>query len=41
MKVRIDLRSGRFPGTHWTGDRVSLILGQEVTKTIPQTLPRN
>jgi hypothetical protein len=41
MKVRIDLRSRRFLGAHWTGDRVSLILGQEVAKTISQTLPRN
>jgi len=41
MKVRIELRSRRFPGSHWTGDRVSFIVGQEVAKTISQTLPRN
>jgi len=41
MKVRTDLRSRRFLGTHWTGDRVNLILDQEVAKTISQTLPRN
>jgi len=34
MKFRTDLRSRRFPGIHWTEDRVSLILGQEVAKTI-------
>jgi hypothetical protein len=41
MNVRIYLRSRRFPWAHWTGDRVSLILGQKVAKTIAPALPRN